>query len=148
MGIANGRVGKAFTCIIAVVFIPYIMTMVMNGRLRQDKDALRSVDTGKDVIIQRNGANMLIDVEEYLALILPGLVEPGSEDSILEAQVVALRTRIYYAMGEETVIDAKALGFIMYDESAYKKRWGEENYKKIQKRYEQAVINTVGKIQN
>ena len=58
--------------------------------------------------------NRLLDVEQYIAGVLPGLVEPEANVQIMEAQAVAVRTKIYFAMGESTVIDASNLDFKFY----------------------------------
>ena len=69
--------------------------------------------------MQTKAGNELVDVEKYVAHIMPGIVDASADDSYLQAQAVALRTKVYYAMGDATVIKA---------------------------RYERAVIATKGKI--
>lgn len=144
-GMPGNKISRYIIYFLIIIFVPYLMTLFINGAGSKETDEIKHINSGRDVIIQRGGQNILIDVEEYLSCILPGLVEPGQDAEMIEAQAVALRTRIYYAMGEETVIDAKKLGFMMYDDDAYIKRWGKEQYKSIKKKYEQAVINTQGK---
>lgn len=135
-----------FITIIVVIFVPFIMTTTINGRKKATENEIKSISTGRDVLINRNGQNVLIDVEEYVAAVLPGEVDPNLDKEILEAQAVAVRTKVYFAMGEKTVIDATTLDYTYYDDSAYIKRWGRENYKTIKEIYEQAVLNTKGKI--
>ena len=73
-------------------------------------------------------------------------ISTGRDDSYLQAQAVALRTKVYYAMGDATVIQASDLEFQYYTEEDYIAKWGRENYKSVKARYERAVIATKGKI--
>lgn len=138
-------ISRCIYFIIIIIFGPYIITKMINGSNIESKNEITQVNTGKDVIIQKDGKNILIDVEEYLSCILPGFVEPGQSDELIEAQAVAVRTRLYFAMGDNTIIDAGELGFMIYDDEAYINRWGKEQYKSIKSKYERAVINTQGK---
>lgn len=128
--------------IIVIIFGPFILTSLINGR--EDKTSkLEKVDSGRDVIVQTNGENRLIDVEQYIAGVLPGLVDYKKSQDMIEAQAVAVRAKIYYAMGEETVIWASSLEYTYYEGKALKERLGSD-YKKAIKKYENAVINTAG----
>lgn len=140
---------KAFsymTAIIAVVLVIFTMTMLINGKNKNVENKLSALHTGRDILVCSKEKNELIDVEQYVAAVLPGEVEPNLSSEMLEAQAVAVRTKIYFAMGEKTVIDAKEFSYKFYDDDAYINRWGKENYQSIKRIYEQAVINTAGKI--
>lgn len=138
----------AFTIAMAamVVMLPYILTMVLNGREVESGAQIERLDTGRDVLIQVDGANMLMDVEQYIAGILPGIVDYNSDESVIEAQAVAVRTKIYYAMGDETILDASSLEFDYYTNDDYIEKWGNNKYKQIKKKYDNAVINTARQI--
>lgn len=129
-----------------VVMVPYILTMMINGRNIETSVQIKKIDTGRDVLIQIDGSNQLIDVEEYIAGILPGIAEYSSDISYLEAQAVAVRTKIYFAMGENTIINSSELEYEYYTENEYLKKWGEKNYKQIKNKYDTAVINTTRQI--
>ncbi len=131
------------TAIVVVILGPYILTSIVNGR-ENTESKLTGIDSGKDVIIQINGENQLIDVEEYIAGVLPGLVDWKAESEVIEAQAVAVRAKIYYAMGQETVIWASSLEYTYYEGATLKQRLGETNYEKAKDIYEKAVKNTVG----
>lgn len=142
--------GEKITVVIAsvviIIMLPYVMTISMNGRYRDGKTWILNVDTGMDVLIKQNGSNVLMDVEEYIVGVLPGLVPGDSDISVIEAQAVAVRTKIYYTMGADTVIDASLLPYTYYSDSEKINRWGKENYREINNRFEQAVMNTAKKI--
>lgn len=132
---------------IAMVFLfPYILTMAINGRYGAYASQISNVSTGKDVLIEIEGANMLMDVEQYIAGVLPGLVDPESDIKIIEAQAVAVRTKIYYEMGEETVVSASKLGFSYYSKDDLITRYGKSKYKQARNVYETATLNTLQQI--
>lgn len=139
--------GEKLMTIVATIAIvimgPYLLTSIINGRQTQTS-LLDGVDTGKDVVIQIDGENLLIDVEEYIAGVLPGLADWTADSTIIEAQAVAIRTKIYYAMAESTLIQANSLEYTYYTKQQIIEKLGEENGKKAQTIYEKAVYNTKG----
>lgn len=139
------RITVTLTGIITMLFLPYIITMLMNGHHTFDSTALANVSTGRDVLIEIEGANMLMDVEQYIAGVLPGLVAPDSDMKIIEAQAIAVRTKIYYEMGERTVIPADELEFKYYSLYDLIERYGRAKYKDAKAAYETATINTIKK---
>ena len=87
-----------------------------------------------------------MDVEQYIVGVLPGVVDYGATREYIEAQAVAVRTKIYFAMGDSTVVDAESLSFEYFDEEKYMNKYGMENYQGIKKCFEEAVINTTGEV--
>lgn len=129
-----------------IIMLPYILTMAMNGREIESGDEIGRLDTGRDILIQIDGTNVLMDVEQYIAGILPGIVDYSSDASFMEAQAVAVRTKIYYAMGNKSIIDASELDFKYYTMKDYMEKWGNNKYKQVKKKYDNAVINTARQI--
>ncbi len=129
-----------------VIMGPYLLTCIINGRQIQTS-LLENVDTGKDVIIQINGENMLIDVERYIAGVLPGVVDWTADATLIEAQAVAVRAKIYYAMGENTLIEARNLEYTYYTKQQIYEKLGEVNGEKAQQIYERAVYKTQGMVE-
>ena len=128
---------------IIIVMLPCLLTLFINGRHQQV--TVDMINSGRDVLIYVDGKNVLMDVEEYILGVLPGVVDYGSTKEYIEAQVVAVRTKIYYSMGENTVVNADTLAFEYYDTEKYMNKYGMENYDEIRKAFETAIINTVGK---
>lgn len=128
--------------VILVIMLPCLLTLCLNG-IRDDV-TIDMINTRRDVLIKSEGENVLMDVEKYIVGILPGIIEYGSSQEYIEAQVVAVRTKIYYAMGESTVVDAQELGFQYFDQEKLINKYGMDNYKVIEDIFEEAVINTVG----
>lgn len=132
---------------VAVLFLfPYMLTTIISGRYGETESKVSALSTGRDVLMQIEGANMLMDVEQYIVGVLPGLVSPDSGADVIEAQAVAVRTKIYYEMGTETVIQAAALEFTYYTMDDMIDKWGEIKYKNVKTIYENAVLNTAGEI--
>ncbi len=140
------KIMTGITFVAAIVLLPYIITMLVNGQKGDVGTGIEAVDSGRDVLIQINGNNELLDVEQYIAGVLPGLVEPETNVQIMEAQAVAIRTKIYYAMGESTVIEASQLEFTYYTKEAFIHEWGKTVYADTKSKYELAVINTLNQI--
>lgn len=124
----------------------YLMTSFINGRERSSIEIIDSIDTGKDIVIKSDGGNDLIDVEKYIAGVLPGIISWDSSDRLIEAQAVAVRTKIYYVMGDSSAINSEQLGYKYYTEEEWQKKLGREGYNKYREKYHRAVINTKGKI--
>ncbi len=140
---------KLFGSVLAGLFcfiIPYLMTVIINGGTRGNDSKITKISTGKDVIVRIDGKNELIDVEQYILGVLPGVVSADADAAVIEAQTVAVRTKIYRSMGNNTIIDAGKLDFTYFSEKELKEKLGEKNYNKIMSVYENAVENTVGKI--
>lgn len=139
---------KLFSSVFAGILcliIPYFMTIMINGGTRENDSKIAKINTGKDVIVHIDGENKLIDVEEYILGVLPGIVSAEAESDVIEAQTVAVRTKIYRSMGEETIINANKLDFTYYSEKELKEKLGEKTYNKVMSIYESAINNTVGK---
>lgn len=139
---------KLFSSVFAGILcliIPYFMTIMINGGARENDSQIAQINTGKDVIVHIDGENKLIDVEEYILGVLPGIVSAEAEPDVIEAQTVAVRTKIYRSMGEETIINANKLDFTYYSEKELKEKLGEKTYSKVMSIYESAINNTVGK---
>ncbi len=85
-----------------------------------------------------------MDVEEYIVGVLPGLVDYDSDMDVIEAQAVAVRTKIYYVMQEETMIRADSLEYEYYNNENIISKYKRNKYNTAQTKYERAVVNTAG----
>ena len=130
--------------VILMIMLPCLLTLVINGRYQGV--TVDMLSSGKDVLISIDGENVLMDVEEYLLGILPGVVDYGATDEFIEAQTVAVRTKIYFAMGDMSVINATDLSFEYFDENKYLNKYGMENYQLIMDDFQEAIVNTAGQI--
>ncbi|MDE6024380.1 MAG: SpoIID/LytB domain-containing protein [Lachnospiraceae bacterium] len=126
------------------LFVPYLMTVILNGRPKTAGSRIANLNTGRDVIVHVENGNKLIDVEQYIAGVLPSVVSADSSQEVMEAQAVAVRTKVYFSMGNNTIIDANDLEFDFLSEKQIKDKLGEKTYTKNIRKYENAVLNTVG----
>lgn len=140
--------GEKVTVVLAgavlIIMLPCLLTLAINGRYQAI--SVDMLDSGRDVLIHNNGENTLMDVEQYIVGILPGIVDYGATREVVEAQAVAVRTKIYFAMGENTVVDATTLSYDYFNEEKYMNKYGMDNYQAIKDVFEQAVIDTTGEI--
>jgi hypothetical protein len=132
--------------IIFMIFLPYMVTLIVNGGGSGSKSVLEGVSTGRDVLITQSGKNYLVDVEEFVGMCLPALIEWDSDLELIEAQAVAVRSRIIYLMGSDKVINADDLSYTYFTEQELKELFGSSSYLKAKKIYEQAVYNTLGAV--
>ncbi len=126
-----------------VLMLPFLITIFINGR--QADIRVNQINSGKDVLVVVKGENVLMDVEEYIVGVLPGLVDYDSDMEVIEAQAVAVRTKIYYAMNGETMIRADSLEYEYFGGESIISKEGRNKYKTAQTKYERAVVNTAGK---
>ena len=135
-----------FVAVVCAIVAPCLITFCVNGRQNDKAVSLDTISTGRDVLVQTKAGNELVDVEKYVAHIMPGIVDASAGEDYMQAQAVALRTKVYYAMGDETVIAASKLEFQYFTEEDYIAKWGREKYLSVKAKYEQAVLKTKGKI--
>lgn len=134
------------TAVVCAIVVPCLVTFCVNGKQNDKAVSLDTISTGRDVLVQTKAGNELVDVEKYVAHIMPGVVDASAGEDYMQAQAVALRTKVYYAMGDETVIAASKLEFQYYTEEDYIAKWGRGRYESVKETYEQAVLATKGKI--
>ncbi|MBQ9935518.1 MAG: SpoIID/LytB domain-containing protein [Lachnospiraceae bacterium] len=138
------KITVALAGAILLVMLPCLITLAINGRY--EGITVDMLDSGRDVLINIDGENQLMDVEEYLVGVLPQVVDYGATKEFVEAQAVAVRTKVYYAMGDKTVINAGDLSYEYFDDNKYMNKYGIDNYQNIKKEFEQAIVNTAGQI--
>ncbi|MBE5954652.1 MAG: hypothetical protein E7257_10965 [Lachnospiraceae bacterium] len=138
------KITVALAGAILLVMLPCLITLALNGRY--EGITVDMLDSGRDVLINIDGENQLMDVEEYLVGVLPQVVDYGATKEFVEAQAVAVRTKVYYAMGDKTVINAGDLSYEYFDDNKYMNKYGIDNYQNIKKEFEQAIVNTAGQI--
>ena len=94
--------------------------------------------------MELDGQYVVMDVEAYLAGVLPAVMD-GSEDlEVWKALAVIERTNIYKKMEGAGNIDENDLGMEYLKEEEISSLWGERNYEAYRKKVEQAVLETAG----
>lgn len=138
------RLAVILALTVMIIILPYIITLFINGCGNRNKSVLKNISSGRDVVLTEDGKNRLIDVEEYIAMSLPSLIDWKSDMELIEAQAVAVRGKILYQMGEDTVINANELEFVYFTDQDLIDKYGRDNYKQAKVVYEKAVYNTLG----
>lgn len=140
----NEKLTVVIAIFCSLIIIPFLITNLLSGRAKEPGARLGKIDSGKDVLVNINGENFLVDVELYIAKVIPGLLDVNCSDKVLEAQVAAVRTNIYFKMGEKSVINAYDLGYKYLSKSDCEKLWGKSYYNTNMSRVEEAVMSTLG----
>ena len=121
-------------CILFSLFIPYILTMLINGKNEEDiyeKDKL-----GKIIHITEGESNSKIDIEEFIPCVIISQLPIESEEELLKAQAVVIRTYILKKMVDLEEINATELDLPYVTYTQMQKMWEGEftkNYKMINK---------------
>ena len=71
---------------ICAIIVPCLVTFCMNGRQANPNPEIEQLSTGRDVLVQTKTGNELVDVEVYVAHIMPGIVDASADDSYLQTR--------------------------------------------------------------
>lgn len=138
------KLTMGFAMVILAVMIPYLGTIAITGVVGEAITNVEELDTGKTVSLELDGQYVVMDVEAYLAGVLPAVMD-GSEDlEVWKALAVIERTNIYKKMEGAGNIDENDLGMEYLKEEEISSLWGERNYEAYRKKVEQAVLETAG----
>ncbi len=135
----------------AMACIPAAVTAVFGlfssrVRLGGGDQFLRNRHMGKEIMVEQSGLYKSMDVEEFVAGVLPGTIPPDYERETLRLQAVLVRTNILKEMQEQNTSDAADLSYHYLTVEERKELWGERNYDKYEKRMEEAVAQTAGQV--
>lgn len=140
------RLTIAFAVCVLMIIIPYFGTLIMTGIPDTEPmaDSVAELDTGKTVSVDMNGQYEVLDVEEYLLGVLPGIMEPEKDVEVWKTLAVIERTNIYRQMGGIGNVDEADLREDYLTREEICALWGNRNYEQIIRLVEQAVIETAG----
>lgn len=136
------KILKNLVIVLCVLALTYILTFAINGKKESSEQEFQKLDTGKDVLINIEGQNELMDVEQYIAGVLPYEIDETATLEVACAQAVAIRTSIYFTMGDKTVIEGEKLNYKYMTDREGEKNYGREGYAKMRKICQQAVVET------
>lgn len=69
--------------VVCAIVVPCLVTFCVNGKQGDGTVSLERISTGRDVLVQTKAGNELVDVEKYVAHIMPGIVDASADDSYL-----------------------------------------------------------------
>lgn len=134
--------------LLIVILPPVIMVIAAllfkDIRLGSGGSDISSHLLGVNVLVEVNGLYKDMDVEEYLLGVLPGTIPADYDRKALEVQAIVMRTNILKSMQGLKTNEAQNLPFTYMGQEDCHNIWGERNYEKNRRRFEQAVVNTAG----
>jgi stage II sporulation protein D len=109
-------------------------------------NSLESQYMGKTIQIELQGLNKNIDLEEYVAGVLPGIISIDYEQEALKTQAVLVRTNVLKEMTEKNTSDAEDLSYHYMSVEERITLFGDRNYEKNERKIRQAVADTAGMV--
>lgn len=131
-----------FAMFILAVAIPYLGTMLWSGVTGTVEESIENITTGKTVSMELDGEYVVMDVEAYLAGVLPAVLDGGEEPELWEALAIIERTNIYKKLEGRGNIDEEELGMRYVPAEELQTRWGEKNYEAYSRKIEKAILAT------
>lgn len=138
------KLTMGFAMVILAVMIPYLGTIAITGIVGETITSVEELDTGKTVSLELDGQYVVMDVEAYLAGVLPSVMDGSEELEVWKALAVIERTNIYKKMEGRGNIDENDLGMKYLQEEEIVDIWGERNYETYRKKVEEAILETTG----
>lgn len=137
--------------LLSFIAIPYLVVFVASifcGRVSIGGGiaGAKSLNSGKQILIEIDGLYKSMDVEEYIVGVLPGVVSADYDDTTLEVMAILIRTNIYKEMQEKKTEDASDISYHYMSVEERKDLFGERNYERKQRKIERAVENTAKKV--
>lgn len=140
------RITIGFAVCIVIIFLPYFLTLMITGLTGEGKttESIHTISTGKTVSVEYGGEYKVLDVEEYLLGVLPGVAGSDQEPEVWKALAVIERTNIYRQMDGNTTVDEADLTEDYLTEEEIRELWGERRYQRECSEVEQAILATAG----
>lgn len=132
---------KVMTVCIAALLLPYMITLAWTGRV-EAKRSVPILTSGKKVILDRNGGESYMDVEEYLPGAVAKQMPADYGKEALRAQAVIARTYIYGKMDGRGEINESELQMDYLEEKQMRAMWGSDSFVDFFKAVEEAVSST------
>lgn len=142
---------KFILFVIGMLMIPCVLVFLFslfNEEIQIGKggNSLENRRLGKEVRIEIGGLYKSMDVEDYVAGVLAGTIPADYDMETLKVQAVLIRTNILKEMQEKNTGDAADLSYHYLTVEERIALWGDHNYEKYEKRVEEAVVQTAGKV--
>lgn len=141
-----------FAIMAMIILIPYLLTVFIAGSgsagdvQNINGKSLSDISMEKTISLEVDGLYKVLDVEAYIAGILPGIIDVTAEEEVLKAQAVIIRTNLLKEMEETGSNNEEDLPYAYLPLEELKEQWGEKKYEKNMQIMERAVITTAGKV--
>lgn len=120
---------KKVWMIIAVgILFSALITLVASGinKKNNQKYYTGQYKTGKQVVVNLNKYEIVMDVEQFIPCVLMAQLDVDSPIELLKAQAVVIRTYILYSMGNRDKIDSRELGLPFCSYTKMQEMWFED----------------------
>ncbi len=118
---------------IVIVFLPYVITILMNGRTASQNSGLSESDQIVQVV--KEGTTISMNLNEYILGMTAGQMDVSYETEALAAQAVIVRTTLFYEAGEAGLDDyVFEHNYLSYHEmeTLWERRTFQEYYDKLE----------------
>ena len=148
----KGKKGQVIFVVILCVLFPYIMTLVVSGRVPtifqktgySGKEVVFAADNTKEGSTQDSHTTM--DLEEYLIGLVAAQIPGKYEEEAIKAQAIIARTSLYQRFGNDSAITEDSIGMEYFTLSDMKQIWGEENFSEYYHKIESCISSTFGMV--
>ena len=142
---------KNIILLMMLTVIPYGLCITFslfsdNIHIGQGDNRIESHLLNKSVLLEINGLYKSMDVEEYILGVLPGTIPADYDEEALKVQAILIRTNVLKEMEEKGTSDASDLSYEYLTVEERIALFGERNYERYEKRFENAVVETAGKV--
>ena len=140
-----------------MVMIPYVTTLAWTGRIAPSEKetaevspgifagaAAESVRDSRSVVVERNGRESAVSVEEYLVHVLAAQIPVEFGPETLKAQAILARTYIYGLLDGRKEIYEEELDMDALSIERMKTLWGEKDFAAMFGKLQKAVGETEG----
>lgn len=142
---------KFILFLIVMLVLPVAVTyayglLAKDVRIGKGSDRIENRLMGKEIVIELNGLYKSMDVEEYVLGVLPGTIPADYDLDTLKVQAILIRTNVLKEMQEKNTSDAADLSYTYMTVEERIALWGDKNYEKRERLFEQAVADTAGMV--
>lgn len=142
---------KIIVFLLIMIMVPLVLVTITGlfsdkAGLGRGGYTLESHLLGKEIQIETEGLYKSIDVEEYVLGVLAGTISADYDIEALKVQAILVRTNVLKEMQEKRTTDAADLSYHYLTAEERIALWGKQNYKKYEDCFEQAVVDTAGKV--
>lgn len=132
---------KAIFICLLLLWLPTIIVLILGGK--SNSNIYTSKASGKTVILENEKGDELekLDVEEFIPCVVAAQLDINSEEELLKAFTVIIRTYINKVMGNRTEVDTNELMLPYVTYSEMEKSW-DTDFTKNYNRLFKAVENT------
>lgn len=140
---------KFILCFVCFIAMPIVLIFIFSLfcediRFGTGGTGIESRLLGKNVLLEVNGLYKSMDVEEYVLGVLPGTIPADYGEEALKMQAVLIRTNVLKEMQEKATEDAADLSYRYLPVEERIRIFGEQNYERYERKFEQAVSDTAG----